>query len=163
MTTLLGVDPTATSTSLEHTLGTTYTDHKGREFVAVQATEVVTAGQMCIIHGDYTCEPITATLAAHDTGAGKLCGLALNAFADNAYGWLARRGTGADFLVNLVGVADDFQPLTSTSTAGSLDNFDAGSATAPYIAGIVITTASGGAEQEICILENPVLTTDYPA
>ncbi|MGE0853287.1 MAG: hypothetical protein AB7O44_27370 [Hyphomicrobiaceae bacterium] len=163
MTTLMGANPLVTHTAPQFALGATHTDHLGREFVYVQATEVVTAGMMCIIHGGWTCEGVTATLAAHDAGAGKLCGLALVAFADNAYGWLARRGTGADFLVNLVGACDDFQPLAPTSTAGSLDNFDAGSATAPFITGCVITTAAGGAEQEICILEFPQLQTDYPA
>ena len=160
---LIGANPTLSHTTKQVALGTTFVDKAGREFVYVEADANITAGMMCIIHGDFGAQGVTTDLAVHDTGAGKTCGLAVAAIASGSFGWLAVRGTGSDFLVNLVGACDDFQPLMPTSTAGSLDNQDAGSATAPRIEGVVITTAAGGAEQEICILSYPVLLTDYPA
>lgn len=160
---LIGPNPALSQDAAMVALGTTHTDKAGREFVYVEADAAITAGMMCIIHGDFGAQGVTDTLAAHDAGAGKICGLAVAAIASGDFGWLARKGTGADFLVNLVGACDDFQPLAPTSTAGSLDNQDAGSATAPRVEGVVITTASGGAEQEVCILDYPILLTDYPA
>lgn len=160
---ILGMNPTKVDASAAFALGTESSDHRGRSFMYVEADAAITAGMMCIIHGDYGAQGVTATLAAHDAGAGKLCGLALVDIASGSFGWLARRGTGTDFLVDLVGACDDFQPLAPTGTAGALDNLDAGSATAPFVQGCVITTAAGGAEQEICILQDPILTTDYPA
>lgn len=160
---LIGANPLLTHTAAQFQLGQTMEDGQGREFVYVEADAAIGAGGMCIIHGDWGAQEVTAALAAHDAGAGKICGLPLVAIASGSFGWLARKGTGSDFLVDLVGACDDFQPLAPTSTPGSLDNQDAGSATAPRIEGIVITTASGGAEQEICILDYPRLLTDYPA
>lgn len=156
-------NPAQVDATKQFALGTVATDHLGRDWIYVEADAALDAGDMAIIHGDFGAEGVTATLAAHDAGAGKICGLTVTALASGEFGWLARKGTGSDFLLKLVGVVDDFQPLAPTSTAGELDNFDAGSATAPFITGCVITTASGGAELEVCILDNPCLQTDYPA
>lgn len=160
---VIGANPELTQDAAQWALGTVYVDKAGREFVYVEADAAITAGMMCIIHGDFGAQGGTATLAAEDAGVGKICGLALADIASGDFGWLARKGTGSDFLVNLVGACDDFQCLLFSATAGSLDNQDAGSATASRIEGVVITTAAGGAEQEICILDYPKCMIDYPA
>lgn len=155
---ILGVDPTVSHSTKAFALGTVAWDNLGRAFVYVEADAALTAGMCCIIHGDFGAQGITTTLAAVDAGLGKLCGVAMAAVASGSFGWLAVFGTGSDILVNLNAAADDFERLRPTTTAGALD--DTTTATEPYVEGLVVTTASGGAEQEVAILCWPHVSID---
>ena len=151
-------DPTRVDSEALFELGSHGRDDNGREYIYVEADAAITAGMMCIIHGDFGAQGVTTALAAVGTGYGKLCGVAMAAMSAGQFGWLARRGTGADFLLDLNAAAVAFTRLRPTTTAGALD--DTTTATEPYVSGVVITTASGGQEQEICILDNPRLELD---
>lgn len=156
---MMGLDPTRVDTSAKFALGTRGEDHAGREFVYVQADAAMTAGDCAIIDDDYTAEGITSTNAAAGTGYGKMVGLPLTDFALDEFGWLCIYGTGTDVLVKLGAAAVAFTRLRTTATAGELD--DSATATDPYIRGLVIKTASGGADElEIAVLNYPHVELD---
>lgn len=148
----LGVDPTATSTTLEgmggHSLGATVWDHKGRAFTLVQANGSIAVNLACTIPSDFDAEELDTTNAAAsyvDGGEGVAVGVSMVAIADNSYGWLARFGTGTDIKVTVAADAAAGAELCATATDGVLDD----TATGVPVRGIRIISDDGGSGSAI--------------
>ena len=114
-----------------------------QEFVYGRANGAVTAlGYMCVELTGFDFAMITVTQTTAGTaGFGTRCGVAQAALADNEYGWFQVAGKGS--LRTLASAAKGTR-LNSTATGGALD--DDATAGSEAIFGVVIGTATGGAE-----------------
>jgi hypothetical protein len=140
MTTLIGVNTSATDTAL--TDGTTFGvnnqhyDHSGNVWVYVKASAAFTLGDCVGIRPTGRATPLTLTLAKT---AIRRVGFAQVATAADSYAWVQIHGT-----INSVRVAIDCEPKVSlypTATAGVLDD-----ATASVIVhGVCIDTSATAA------------------
>jgi hypothetical protein len=114
-----------------------------QEFVYGRAAGAVTgAGYACVeVTGfDFALATVTTT-APGSSGFGTRVGVAQVALADNEYGWFQVYGKGS--LRTLASAAKGTR-LNSTATGGALD--DDGTAGSEAIFGVVLGTATGGAE-----------------
>lgn len=137
---MVGVDLNNTSTTALFTLGQSVTGTQNSEWVYVQANGAVSAGDICEINATGTAS--RATTAGPRTSVTEL-GVAQNAFADQEYGWIARRGYNMTVAISatvqpaLTGTAE----LYIATTSGKLSNTSA-SAT---VRGIIINNGSATA------------------
>lgn len=114
-----------------------------KEYIYVTAGEAITAaGYLCCFNKASTVEMVDLTATTPGTkGPGARCGAAQAAIASGGYGWLQVYGKGS--LRTLASAAVGTQ-LNSTATPGAVD--DDATAGAEVISGIVLGTATGGAE-----------------
>lgn len=114
-----------------------------QEFVYGRANGAVTAlGYVCVEQTGFDFAMATVTLTAPgSSGPGSRIGVAQAALADNEYGWFQIYGKGS--LRTLASAAKGTR-LNSTATAGAVD--DDGTASSEQIFGLVVMTATGGAE-----------------
>lgn len=145
----IGVDVTKVRTSAEgpeFKLGTravVETSDGSKGYIYGQARGAVTgAGYVCVAQTgfDFAMATVTET-APGTTGPGSPVGVAMAAMADNGYGWFQISGKGT---VRTLASAAKGTRLNSTATAGCLD--DDGTASSEQILGVVLGTATGGAE-----------------
>lgn len=114
-----------------------------QEFVFGRASGAVTGlGYACVEATGFDFAMVsTTTTAPGASGYGSRVGVAQAALADNEYGWFQIYGKGS--LRTLASAAKGTR-LNSTGTAGALD--DDATASSEAIFGVVIGTATGGAE-----------------
>jgi hypothetical protein len=114
-----------------------------QEFVYGRASGAVTAaGYACVeATGFDFAMASTTTTAPGASGFGTRVGVAQAALADNEYGWFQIFGKGS---VRTLASAAKGTRLNTTATAGALD--DDGTAGSEAIFGLVLGTATGGAE-----------------
>lgn len=114
-----------------------------QEFVYGRAAGAVTAaGYACVeATGFDFAMASTTTTAPGASGFGSRIGVAQAALADNEYGWFQVFGKGS---VRTLASAAKGTRLNTTATAGALD--DDATAGSEAIFGIVLGTATGGAE-----------------
>lgn len=114
---LLGVRYTETSTTPLYALGTKDEDTEGRVYQYVQANGAITLNDYVKIDDDNQASSGTTTLLPATEPA--MVGNAPVAFADNAYGWVIRKGkhTGR-FALNCAGDVK----IYTTATAGVVDD-----------------------------------------
>lgn len=114
-----------------------------QEFVYGRADGAVTAaGYVCVEATSNDWKMATVTVTTPGTqGPGSRVGTAQAAIADNGYGWFQVFGKGS---VRTLASAAKGTRLNSTATAGCVD--DDGTAGAESIIGMVLYTATGGAE-----------------
>lgn len=142
----IGIDPTRVTSTQEFKLGSRFQfeDSSGtKEYVYGRADGAITGlGYACVEKTGFDFSMATVTLTAPGaSGFGTRVGIAQAALADNEYGWFQVYGKGS--LRTLASAAKGTR-LNSTATAGALD--DDGTASSEAIFGIVIGTATGGAE-----------------
>lgn len=114
-----------------------------QEFVYGRADGAVTGkGYLCVEATGFDFKMATVTVTTAGTqGFGSRCGAAQAALADNEYGWFQIFGKGS--LRTLASAAKGTR-LNTTATAGAVD--DDGGAGSEAIFGLVLGTATGGAE-----------------
>lgn len=114
-----------------------------QEFVYGRAAGAVTAaGYVCVEATGFDFAMATTTNTAPGaSGFGSRIGVAQAALADNEYGWFQVFGKGS---VRTLASAAKGTRLNTTATAGALD--DDGTASSEAIFGVVLGTATGGAE-----------------
>lgn len=114
-----------------------------KEFVYGRANGAVTAaGYVCVeATGFDFLMASTTTTAPGQQGPGSRVGVAQAALADNEYGWFQIYGKGS---VRTLASAAKGTKLNTTATAGALD--DDATAGAETVDGLVLGTATGGAE-----------------
>lgn len=127
-----------------------------QEFVYGRANGAITgAGYVCVESTGFDFNLITTTNTAGGTyGHGSRVGVAQVALADNQYGWFQINGKGS---VRTAASAAKGTRLNTTATGGVID--DDGTAGARAINGIVILTATGGAEatNSDAVIANPTV------
>jgi hypothetical protein len=147
---MIGLDPTAIAAATAvpafrlGTYGAYEHPTKGTQvFVYGRASGAVTAaGYVCVELTGFDFDMCTVTVTTAGTaGFGSRVGVAQAALADNEYGWFQVAGKGS---VRTLASAAKGTRLNSTATEGALDD-DAG-AGSEAIFGIVLGTATGGAE-----------------
>lgn len=162
---IIGIDPTKVTGATavpEFRLGTVggYEDPvKGyQEFVYGRANGAVTArGYACVEQTGFDFGLISVTATTPGTaGFGSRVAVAQAALADNEYGWFQIYGKGP--LRTLASAAKGTR-LNSTATNGALD--DDGGVGSEAIVGVVLGTATGGAEatNEDAIFSFPSVAT----
>lgn len=146
----IGFNPTNVRTSTEGAefrLGTRVGyDHPTagyQEFIYVKAGEAITgAGYMCCFLKPDSVEMVDVTATTPGTkGPGARVGAAMAAIANAGFGWLQIYGKAT---VRTLASAAIGTRLNSTATAGALD--DDGTAGSEQVIGVVLGTATGGAE-----------------
>lgn len=150
MQTIIGINPTqkwASTAVPEYQLGDTaaYDDPSlgHQEFVFGRAAGAVTGAGYAVVEAtgfDFAMVSVTTT-APGASGFGSRVGVAMVALADNEYGWFQVYGKGN---LRTLALAAKGTRLNSTATDGALD--DDGGAGSEAIFGIVLGTATGGAE-----------------
>jgi hypothetical protein len=150
MQAIIGIDPTvitAATAQPAFRLGTRggY-DHPTagyQEFVYGRANGAVTGlGYVCVEETGFDYALITVTKTTPGTaGFGSRVGVAMTTLADNEYGWFQVYGKGT---VRTLASAAKGTRLNTTATGGALD--DDATAGSEAIFGVVIGTATGGAE-----------------
>ena len=140
MTTLIGVNVTATDTALTDGttfgLGNSHRDQNGNEFVYVKASAAFTLGDCVAIRDTGRATPITLTIAKT---AIRRVGFAQIATAADSFAWVQTHGA-----VTSIRVLIDAEPkvnLYPTSTAGALDD----ATVSMVIAGVCIYTSATAA------------------
>jgi hypothetical protein len=114
-----------------------------QEFIYGRADGAVTAaGYLCVELTGFDFKMATVTVTTPGTaGPGTRAGAAQAALADNEFGWFQIYGKGS--LRTLASAAKGTQ-LNTTATAGAVD--DDATAGSEVIGGLVLLTATGGAE-----------------
>ena len=107
-------------------LGTVGYSPSGGMFVVVQAMGAVAKGAFCLVKGDFAAQQATTALATHAFS----CAIPQVALADDELGWGLVFGHGD--VIGLA-IAADAQELSTSSTAGAVDDGD----TAGRIGGLV--------------------------
>lgn len=152
----IGAKLEITTTDIEFELGTCAKGTDNSEWVYVQANGDIKQYGFAVI--DETFQATEAVLATGDLG--DRGGVAVStAFADNEYGWICRKGSGADYKVLVDASCAANAVLHTTTISGSLaDSTVAGS---NAIEGIFLTatgdTVAGG---ENCLIEYPSIGAD---
>tara|TARA_R110002020_G_scaffold58106_5_gene159532 strand:+ start:7347 stop:7847 length:501 start_codon:yes stop_codon:yes gene_type:complete len=124
------------------TRGQLQTTDGTKEFLYVHAAEAITAeGYLCIADSAWEAEMVDTTSSAPGAGAGKICGAAQAAIADNDWFWIQIYGKGS--LRTLASAALGTE-LTSSATVGAVD--DATTSGLEVINGLTLGTATGGSE-----------------
>jgi hypothetical protein len=140
MTTLIGVNTSATDTALTDgttfSMGNRHQDHLGNVWCYVKASAAFTLGDCVAIRRDFRATPITLTIsktAVRDVAFAQV------ATAADSYAWVQVSGK-----VTSVRVAIDCEPKVSlypTATAGVLDDATA----SVMISGVCINTSATAA------------------
>ena len=140
MTTLIGVNTSATDTALTDGttfgLGNTHQDHNGNTWVYVKASAAFALGDCVAIRDTGRATPLTTTIAKT---ALRRVGFAQVATAVDSYAWVQVSGA-----VTSIHVALDCEPkvaLYPTSNAGILDD----ATTSVMISGVCISTSATAA------------------
>lgn len=123
-------------------LGTMVDGNDGSTWIYAQANGAVTAFSYVCISNAF--QAAAGTKALVDQGM--TIGIAQNAFADDDFGWFLIKGTGAQYKVNVLISCTASVMLSTTATAGFLDD-TAATATQTTILGLQLqssATASGG-------------------
>ena len=141
----IGFDVTNTVSDLDEGkgfgLGDRIRTDDGKEYLYVQANGAIT-GDGYVVSIDETYQAVMVdTDTAATVAEGQAVGVAETAFADDEYGWVQIYGpcgirTEQDAAAN--------GKLAATADAGQVD--DAGAAGTNYIDGMVLNTATGGAD-----------------
>lgn len=150
MQTIIGINPTQTwgATAVPgFQLGDcgSYDDptYGRQEFIFGRAAGAITGAGYAVVEAtgfDFAMVSVTTT-APGASGFGSRVGVAMVALADNEYGWFQVYGKGN---LRTLALAAKGTRLNSTATGGALD--DDGGAGSEAIFGIVLGTATGGAE-----------------
>lgn len=112
-------------------------------FMYVHAAEAITAaGYLCVVDSSFEAEMADTTSTAPGAGAGRPCGAAQAAIADNEYFWIQIYGVGSIRTLASAAVGTE---LTCSATPGAVD--DATTAGLEVINGLSLGTASGGAAE----------------
>lgn len=129
-----------------------------QEFVYGRANGAVTAaGYVCVEQTGFDFGMISVTATTPGTaGFGSRVAVAQAALADNEYGWFQVYGKGS---VRTLASAAKGTRLNTTATNGALD--DDATAGSEAIVGVVLGTATGGAEatNSDAMLTNPSVAT----
>jgi hypothetical protein len=150
MTAIIGIDKSAITAATAvpaFRLGTigSYDDPTAgyQEFVYGRANGAITAaGYVCVETTGFDFQLISVTATTPGTaGFGSRVAAAQAAMADNEYGWFQIAGKGS---ARTLASAARGTRLNSTATNGALD--DDGTAGSEAIMGLVLGTATGGAE-----------------
>lgn len=150
MEAVIGISPakiTAATAAPEFRLGTVAgyddPDNGRKEYIYGRANGAITAaGYACVMATGFDfLMASTTTTAPGQQGPGSLVGVAMAALADNQYGWFQTYGKGS---VRTLASAAKGTKLNTTATAGALD--DDATAGSETIEGLVLGTATGGAE-----------------
>jgi hypothetical protein len=146
---ILGAKIGTTTTTAEHALGETCKGDNGTEWVYVQANGAITQYDYVCMDEDF--QAVAGTKALVD--AGHEIGFAQVAFANDEYGWIARRGKTCSVRV-AASCAPDVA-LYTTGTAGVLDD---ASTSQSQIRGVVIISTAGTATAQAveCIATYPL-------
>ena len=150
----LGVDLENPTTTLDHNLGDCVSGNDATEWVYVQANGAI--AQYDAVAIDETYQAIALTKAAVDDG--HMVAFAQSAFADNEYGWVALKGAGSNFKVNVLASCAADVVLYSTATAGKLDDI---STSQTKIDGVVITATDGGSGSAIAAIATYPKSTTF--
>lgn len=123
--------------------GYDHPDNGYQEFIFVKAAEAITdAGYACVFIKPESVEMADTTATAPGTkGPGSRVGIAQAAIDNTGHGWLQIYGKGS--LRTLASAALGTR-LNTTATPGALD--DDGTAGSEQIGGVVLGTATGGAQ-----------------
>lgn len=124
------------------TLGTQVTGNDGSVWMYVQASGAISQYSYCCIDTAFQCYIGTKALVDQ----GMEIAIAQVAFADNDFGWVLIKGTGAQYKVNVLISCTASVLLSTTATPGFLDD-TAATATQTTILGLQLqtsATASGG-------------------
>lgn len=143
----LGGNLNKTSTTAEFKLGHTVTSQDGVVFMYVQASEVI--AQYDAVAVDESFAAIKLTTAAADDN--HTIAFAQVAFAADAYGWVALKGSGDNFKVNVLSSCAADVPLYTTGTAGKLDD---SSTSQVEIRGVTIVSANAGSTAAVAAIAN---------
>jgi len=141
----LGVTTTGTTTDGEgaaFALCTQVTGNDGFVWIYVQASGAITQYDYVCINNSF--QTAKGTKALVDQGME--IGIAQVAFADNDFGWVLVKGTGSQYKVNVLISCTASVLLSTTATAGYLDD-TAATATQTTVLGLQLqssATASGG-------------------
>lgn len=147
---LIGIDPTRTSSTQEHPLGSLALRRESSgensiyQYVKMDGTGLTGVGYVVIISGGTGVSGNTASMTHVNntqpgTGQGKKAGVGLGTVAANEYCWVKVWG---DALIRVAASCAIFTRLNSTSNNGQLD--DDASTGAEVIEGIVIRSSPGG-------------------
>jgi hypothetical protein len=151
MSSLIGANPAATTTTAEFGLGDRHTDHDGKVWTYVQASAAIAQYDVVVFDETYT--TLAAPVSTSNDARGDKLGVAAVAFADNEYGWLQIYGPTT---LKVLGSCNPHVELTTTATGGSLD--DATTSSLVVADGIVTTAASvSAAAAQAGILNFPVV------
>lgn len=114
----IGVNPFEVSTTAEFRLGTVAHGSDGSEWVYVAAEGAITQYDAVAVDENFDAVALTKALA----DAGHAIAFAQVAFTDEQFGWVLKRGQGANYRVRVAAnyVAD--AALYTTGTAGVLDD-----------------------------------------
>jgi hypothetical protein len=142
------------------TAGTVAKGSGDSEWVFIKASAAIAAGDVCLIAADFQAAGVTTTTA---TGSyQKQVGVAVVAIASGAYGWLQRCGIATPTGVRVADGCTPYTRLTTTATAGVLD--DATTTALVYIDGVVVnsTNAAGSTVAKVATLNYPTVSTVIP-
>lgn len=144
----IGFTPLDTPTTNEagFALGTRHEDHRGYEYIYVQANGAITQYDFVVFDEAFDAYAVTAALGEdHPSG-----GVAQVAFADNDFGWILVRGVGqVRALANCVAETQ----LYTSGTAGALDDADASQRA---VIGIRLSATNGASTAAVaCYLDHP--------
>lgn len=135
MSSLIGANTGATTTTAEFGLGDRHTDHNGKVWVYVQASASI--AQYDVVTYDETYYTTVAPVSTSNDARGDKLGVAAVAFANDEYGWLQIYGP---CTLNVLASCNPNAELTTSATGGSLD--DATTSSLVVADGIVTTAAS---------------------
>lgn len=135
MSSLIGANTGATTTTAEFGLGDRHIDHNGKVWVYVQASASI--AQYDVVTYDETYYTTVAPVSTSNDARGDKLGVAAVAFANDEYGWLQIYGP---CTLNVLGSCNPNVELTTSATGGSLD--DATTSSLVVADGIVTTAAS---------------------
>lgn len=151
MSSLIGANTAATTTTAEFGLGDRHTDHDGKIWTYVQASAAIAQYDVVVFDESYT--TLAAPVSTSNDARGDKLGVAAVAFADNEYGWLQIYGP---CTLNVLASCAPHVELTTTATGGSLD--DATTSSLVVADGIVTTAASvSAASAKAGVLNFPVV------
>lgn len=153
-TPICGANVDVASSSAPYTdlgLGTRILSISGNEYMKVKANGAIDQYDAVVV--DETLDAIVASLTTTATAFGQVVGVAMATAADNEDLWVQIGGVG---VVNVLASCAANVVLNSTATDGQLD--DDATAGSEDIAGIILTTACGGAAAATaCVITNPTV------
>jgi hypothetical protein len=140
-------------------LGQTVKGSGDSDFVFVKASAAIGAGDTCLISTAFNAAGITTTTAT--SAFGQLVGVAVVAIASGSYGWIQRAGRVTPSGMRVLDAAAPFAQLSTTATAGTLD--DATTTALVRITGLIITATNNAGSSAVVagMLNYPVVGAAY--
>lgn len=135
MSNIIGANTASDSTDAKFGVGDLYTDYQGNIFVYVKASAAI--AQYDVATYDETFNTTVAPVSTSNDARGDKLGVAPVAIASGSYGWLQIYGP---CTLNVLGSCNANVELTTTGTAGALD--DATTSSLVVADGIYITTSN---------------------